>query len=244
MDFIHIGTQDGIGHDRTATAMEACHRGMKAIMDAWRDAGRPIYLSAAISPLYIQPYVHARRVGNDVEFGQAREATNVSLSWFTGLLYHRNDPDNAVVRASWFPGYNPRLARLHATMSALGGTLFIGGDDPRELTPDRVALMTNPDVVALAFQPLVIRPLTLQDLPAPVWHAKVSDRMHVVAIFNWDGANPVSHTVLFRDLGLGDRSVYSVFDLWTQTELGTRESSISVELGPHGVALYRLIWQR
>src|SRR3712207_2326702 len=106
LDFLQIGTQEGVRHDRNATAMEAFHRGMRAITRAWQDAGRPMFISAAISPLYIQPYVHARRVGNDVEFGQARQATNVALSWFTSLLYHRNDPDNAVLRRTWYPGYN------------------------------------------------------------------------------------------------------------------------------------------
>jgi hypothetical protein len=237
LDFLQIGTQEGVRHDRDATAMEAFHRGMRAITRAWQDAGRPIFISAAISPLYIQPYVHARRVGNDVEFGQARQAANVALSWFTGLLYHRNDPDNAVLRRTWYPGYNDALAKLHATMSALGGTLFLAGDDPRELSPARAALLTNPWVLGLTRQPLQVRPLSVRETPAPVWHGPAPDGMHVVAVFNWDGARGARHTIRFQDLGLADRAVYRLFDLWENTEKGNHEHSFTIDLPPHGVVL-------
>lgn len=240
LDFLQIGTQEGVRHDPSVTAMEAFHRGMRTITEAWRDSGRPMFISAAISPLYIQPHVHARRVGNDVEFGQAREASNVALSWFTGLLYHRNDPDNAVVRPTWFPGYNDNLARLHATMAALGGTLFLAGDDPRELPPGRAALLTNKSVLALAREPLVIRPLTVAETPAPVWHAPAVDGSYIVAVFNWDGATSRRQTVRFADIDIDQRAAYSVFDLWAEQEMGMRESSVTVDLPPHGVALLRL----
>jgi alpha-galactosidase len=240
LDFLHIGTQEGVRHDPNVSAMEAFHRGMRVITDAWRDSRRPMFISAAIAPLYIQPYVHSRRVGTDVEFGQARQASNVALSWFTGLLYHRNDPDNAVVRQNWFPGYNDNLARLHATVSALGGTLFIAGDDPRELTPGRAALVTNPSIVELAEHPVVIRPLSIRQAPAPIWHADQPDGSHLVAVFNWDGARGARHTIRFGDLGLPERGVYDLFDLWAEERFGVSESSFSVELPPHGVALLRL----
>jgi hypothetical protein len=240
LDFLQIGTQEGVRHDPNVTAMEAFHRGMRMISQAWRDSGRPMFISAAISPLYVQPYVHARRVGNDVEFGQAREAANVSLSWFTGLLYHRNDPDNAVIRGSWFPGYNDKLARLHATMAALGGTLFIAGDDPRGLSPTRAALMTNPSVVELARRPVVIRPLSIKETPAPIWHATQPDGSRIVALFNWDGVNGRRHVVRFADLGLPGGAVYTAYDLWNESPFGVFESSFTVDLPPHGVVLLRI----
>jgi hypothetical protein len=241
LDFLQIGTQEGVRHDPTVTAMEAFHRGMRTITRAWQDAGRPIFISAAISPLYVQPYVHARRVGNDVEFGQARQATNVALSWFTGLLYHRNDPDNAVVRRTWYPGYSDSLARMHVTMSALGGTLFLAGDDPRNLSPTRASLLTNAWVLGLARQPLHVRPLRVQQTPAAIWHAPGPDGVHVVAAFNWDGTSGAQHTIRFRDLGLLDRGVYRIFDLWENAEMGRHEHSFTVELAPHGVVLLYVI---
>jgi alpha-galactosidase len=240
LDFLQVGTQEGVRHDPTVTAIAAFHRGMRAITNAWRDSGRAMFISAAISPLYIQPYVHARRVGNDVEFGQARQATNVALSWFTGLLYHRNDPDNAVVRGNWFPGYNDALAKLHATMAAFGGTLFLAGDDPRKLSPARASLMTNRSVLALARNPIVARPLSVQQTPAPVWHGGLADGSQIVGVFNWDGAKGARHAVRFRDLGLDERAVYTVFDLWAEAQFGVFESSFTVNLEPQGVALLRV----
>jgi hypothetical protein len=214
---------------------------MQAVAQAFADSGRAMFLSAAIAPLYLHQYVHARRVGNDVEFGQARQAKNVALSWFTGLLYARNDPDNAVVREGWFPGYNERLAKLHVTMSALGGTLFLAGDDPRGLTPRRAALLTNPDVLSLARTPLVARPLGgVQGEPPAVLHAAEPDGSHVIAVFNWNGASSSQTTVRVRDLGLDERAVYTVHDLWNAGPTGAVESVLTVDLQPHGVALLRL----
>ena len=240
LDFLHIGTQEGARYDPNLTAMEGFHRGMRAITDAWEHANRPIFLSAAISPLYLQQYVHARRTGNDVEFGQARQAKNVALSWFTGLLYHRNDPDNAVVRRGWFPGYNDALAKLHVTMDALGGTLFIAGDDPRELSPARAALLTNRDVLALARRPLVIQPLSVGDEPPSVWHGVEENGTRLLGIFNWNGTASARHEIRLSDLGLDPRERYRVYDLWEQRDIGMREFSITVELAPHGVALLRI----
>lgn len=240
LDFLQIGTQEGVRHDPSVTAMQAFHQAMQAITDAWSDSGRPIFISAAISPLYVQPYVHSRRVGNDVEFGQARQAKNVALSWFTGLLYHRNDPDNAVVRRDWFPGYTDGLAKLHVTMDALGGTLFIAGDDPRKLSPARAALLTNEDMLAVAREPLVIRPLELEDDPPPIWYAAEDDGSYLVGIFNWDGDDPARYSLPLADLGLTADAAYRAVDLWTGQELAMTGGWIVIDLAPHDAALLRI----
>ncbi len=239
LDFLHIGTQEGRHHDPTATAMEAFHRGMAAVREGVASAGRPVYLSAAIAPLYVHEYVHARRVGNDVNFGQAREAANVALSWFTDMLYHRNDPDNVVVRADWYPGYSDEMARMHATMAALGGTLFIVGDDPRYLSPERAALLTHPEVLALAREGVAARPLDVGETPAPVWAATLHDGGVAVGVFNWSDA-PVRRTVPFAALGLDPVRPYHVRDLWTSDASGSATGAYTVELPPRTAALVRI----
>jgi hypothetical protein len=240
LDFLHIGAQEGVHHDPTATAMEAFHRGMTAVREGFASAGRPIYLSAAISPLYVHQYAHARRVGTDVNFGQAREAQNVALSWFTDLLYHRNDPDNVVVREDWFPGYSDGLARMHATMAALGGTLFILGDDPRYLSPQRAALLTDPDVLELAKEGVTARPLDLRETPPPVWAARTRDGAVVVGLFNWHDV-PVRRTVPFSRLGLDPARPYRVRDLWhAEAGVVTARGAYILELPPRSGALLRI----
>lgn len=240
LDFLHIGTQEGVHHEPTATAMEAFHRGMAAVRAGFAVAGRPIYLSAAISPLYVHQYVHARRVGTDVNFGQAREAQNIALSWFTDLLYHRNDPDNVVVREDWFPGYSDELARMHATMAALGGTLFILGDDPRYLSPERAALLTDPEVLELAKEGVAARPLELRETPPPVWAARTRDGAVVVGLFNW-GDVPARRTVQFSRLGLDPARPYRVRDLWhAEAGVVTVRGAYTLELAPRSGALLRI----
>lgn len=239
LDFLQVGTQEGVRWDPAATAMQAFHAGMQAVQEGFASAGRPIFLSAAIAPLYVQPYVHARRVGTDVNFGQAREAQNVSLSWFTNLLYHRNDPDNVVVREDWLPDYSDGQARMQATMNALGGTLFILGDDPRNLSEERAALLTDPDVLALATEGVAARPLDVGDTPAPVWWARLADGAIVLGVFNWNG-DEASHTVSLARLGLSPGRAYTVTDLWENVEAGSATDSYSVELPPRSAKLVRL----
>lgn len=240
LDFLHIGAQEGVHYEPTATAMEAFHRGMTAVREGFASAGRPIYLSAAISPLYVHQYAHARRVGTDVNFGQAREAQNVALSWFTDLLYHRNDPDNVVVREDWFPGYSDDLARMHATMAALGGTLFILGDDPRYLSPERAALLTDPEVLALAKEGVAARPLELRETPPPVWAARTRDGTVVVGLFNWEDV-PMRRTIPFSRLGLDPGRPHRVRDVWhAEAGVVTARGAYTVELPPRSGALLRI----
>lgn len=238
LDFLQIGTQEGRRHNPAMTAMQSFHQGMQAVLDGFHSAGRPIYLSAAIAPLYVHPYVHSRRVGTDVNFGQARQAQNVALSWFTDLLYVRNDPDNVVVRHDWFPGYSDAMARMHATMSALGGTLFILGDDPRYLRPERTALLTDPEVLALAKEGVAARPLTVGETPAPVWSARLRDGAVVAGFFNWSD-EPVQRTVPLSRLGLDITRRYEVHDLW-DGDAREVSGSLSVTLPPRSAALLRI----
>ena len=239
LDFLQIGTQEGQHHDPAATGMAAFHRGMESVRDGFASAGRPIYLSAAISPLYLHQYVHARRVGNDVIFGQAREAQNVSLSWFTDLLYHRNDPDNVVLREDWFPGYTEGLARMHTTMAAMGGTLFILGDDPRYLSPERAALVTNPEILDLAREGVGARPLDVRAMPAPVWAIRLRDGSVAVGVFNWD-IRPARYTIPLVSLGLDPSRAYRVRDVWNPEAGGTATGNYTVDVGALSVALLRL----
>jgi hypothetical protein len=238
LDFLQIGTQEGERHDPSATGMQAFHQGMAAVRAGFASAGRPIFLSAAISPVFVHPYVHARRVGNDVNFGQAREAQNVALSWFTDLLYHRNDPDNVVVREGWYPEYSEEAARMHITMAALGGTVFILGDDPRHLSPERAALLTEPEVLALAREGISARPLHVRETPAPVWAARSGDGA-VVGVFNWGEAD-AQHTITFARLGLDPARPYHVQDLWNPEAGGMATTSYTVTLPALSVALLRI----
>lgn len=240
LDFLHLGTAEGRRYDPGATAMEAFHRGMEAVRDGFATAGRPIYLSAAIAPLYVHAYAHARRVGNDVNFGQAREAGNVALSWFTDLLYHRNDPDNVVVRDDWYPAYPPSVARMHATMAALGGTLFILGDDPRYLSRERADLLTAPEIVALAREGVSARPLDVRETPAPVWVARRQDGATVLALFNWSEA-PARHAVDLARLGLDPARPYRAGDLWNPEAAGQMLQGVAdIEVAPSSAALLRI----
>lgn len=239
LDFLQAGTQEGVRYDPTVTAMEAFHLGMAAVREGVLTSGRPVYLSAAIAPLYVHQHVHARRVGTDVNFGQARQAQNVALSWFTDLLYHRNDPDNVVVREDWYPGYRDGVARMHATMAALGGTLFIAGDDPRRLSPERAALMTDPEVLDLAKEGVSARPVDVRETPAPIWVGRRADGSAIVGLFNWS-EQPVRRTVPLARLGLDAGRTYQVADLWDGPAHEAATTALTVDLPPFTAQLLQL----
>jgi len=145
-----------------------------------------------------------------------------------------------VVRENWFPGYSDGLTRMHATMAALGGTLFILGDDRRSLGPERAVLLTDPEVLALAKDGVTARPLDLREMPPPVWVARTRDGAVIVGLFNWGGVL-VRCTVLYDRLDLDPARPHRVRDLWNaEAGVATVHGSITVELPPRSGALLRI----
>jgi len=106
-------------------------------------------------------------------------------------------------------------------MAALGGTLWLSGDDlPSLAAQGRLGYLTDPEVLDVVRSGRAGIPIGLADRlrgPAAVWLAPQSDGSAVVALFNW-GNHAQTVAVPLAAIGLRART-YTVRDLWARASL-------------------------
>jgi alpha-galactosidase len=228
-DFLYAGGYPGIG---------ALRAGMEAIREGIGDA----YLLACGAPLLpVVGLADGCRIGPDTatpfydfDAGGARptifadEVTAVARN--VGALTHwaarfQIDPDVALV------GGNLELeqGRQLVTIAALAGGPFFASDDLRQLPPERLALLTNPEVLALAGGPPAVPDWEPDDRNRPPGQWRRGD---VVAVFNW---SEVGVEAAVRAPGAtGAR------DLWAGRDLPDFRDGSPLEVPAQGVRLLRL----
>jgi alpha-galactosidase len=228
-DFLYAGAYAG---------SRALAAGLKAIKEGTRDA----YLLASGAPLLpIVGLAHGCRIGPDtatplmdfeawkpsptvfadevLDIGRNLAARHFLNGWF------QLDADVALV------GGNLTLeqARQLVTLAALAGGPFLAGDDLPRLPPERLELLTNPEVLALAGNGAAVpdwEPDT-RDLPPTHWR-----RHDVLALFNWTAED--------FELEVRAPGARAARDLWARASLpGFRDGS-RLRIPANGVRLLRL----
>jgi alpha-galactosidase len=132
----------------------------------------------------------------------------------------------------------PDEAKVMLTLWCLfRSPLMIGGHLP-ETDATTVALLTNPEVLAVNQECLGGQPLRIAAEGTPVW---VSDYQGLsekaVGIFNLrDTACEVA--IPLQELGFS--AAVNVRDLWARCSLGRVEEKLRLELPPHSSALWRI----
>jgi hypothetical protein len=123
------------------------------------------------------------------------------------------------------------------TLWSIARSPLIMGGDLRHLDVATLALLTNPEVIAVNQHSTDNRPLFVED-GMRVWTARPEGRAdRYVALFNTtDKLREVS--VDFRWLGLS--LPVDVRDLWERKALGTATKRLAAILPAHGAGLYRL----
>lgn len=152
------------------------------------------------------------------EVGRNQAARHFLRSWF------QLDPDVALV------GGNLSLeqARTCVTICALSGGPFFASDDLDALPPERLAMLANPEVLALIGGEPAIPDWEprADDRPAAVWR-----KDGAVAVFNWEGAD---RTVTI------DLNGRSATDLWSGEEVPLENGFVTLEVPASGVRLLRV----
>jgi hypothetical protein len=163
-----------------------------------------------------QPTVFGDEV---VDVGRNLAARYFLEGWF------QLDPDVALV------GGNLTLeqGRQLVTMVALGGGPFLAGDDLPSLPPERLELLTNPEVLALVGggAPVPDWEPNRQDLPPVHWR-----RGDVLALFNWSGED--------SEVPVRAPGVSAARDLWARSQLPGFSDGTSLLIPANGVRLLRL----
>ena len=132
----------------------------------------------------------------------------------------------------------PAEQRTHLTLWVIfRSPLMMGGDLP-SLDSATLALLTNPDVLAVDQESLHNRELfTRGDREAWVADAPGSHDKYL-PLFNLNDRDAAAVTVSWRELGLAGKC--AVRNLWEKKDLGTYDNSFAPQIEPHGAALYRM----
>lgn len=272
LDFLYGAAYEAVRHDPEVTGTQALRLGLKRIADAVNPPGKAekAFILACGAPLMpIVGLVHGARTGGDVGAPQMADgkagpphvgfplilsmARNQAARLFFDRSLFAVDADVVMAPA---PQLTPDEARVMITIGALSGGIFMLSDDLDTLPADRLALLRNPNVLALVGGPAA-EPVHLfsapereaqdhwfafpQELP-PLWVRRDPDGSAIVAVYNWgDSARP--YRLHFSE-AIGTDGTFSVVDLWSPRRggraLGIKRDSLRLTLPPHSVRLLRM----
>jgi alpha-galactosidase len=148
---------------------------------------------------------------------------------------HWNDPDMLEVGNG---GMNEDEYRTHMSLWAILAAPLIAGNDLTQMTPYTVAMLTNPEVIAVDQDPLGKQGFrVMQEGPFEIWMKPMADGSKVVGLFNRQHTSePMS--VSFSALNI--RKSARVRDLWLRKDLGSFQGTFSTYVPSHGVVLTRI----
>ncbi len=128
--------------------------------------------------------------------------------------------------------------RMHMSLWSLLAAPLMAGNDMTKMTPETVAILTNPELIAVDQDPAGMQGHRIMEQGAIVVMMKpMADGSKVVGFFNRE-QGVVTASVKFSDIGLGDSA--SVRDLWAKKELGVQHGSFTTDVTEHGVVLVRI----
>ena len=126
--------------------------------------------------------------------------------------------------------------RTLMTLWSIARSPLIMGGDLRHLDDATLALLTNPEVVAVNQRSSSNQPHYLRD-DVRIWSARADDRGHYIALFNTSG-QARSITLDAGQLGFG--RVTRARDLWARRDLAMSPTGIERRIASHGADLLRL----
>ncbi len=167
---------------------------------------------------------------------------------------HWNDPDmlevgnegadnlvsdsNLVQSPIYRRGMTDEEYRTHMSLWCILAAPLIVGCDLAKVSRAALAILTNPEVIAVDQDPLGVQGRRVtQEGPLEVWVKPLADRSKAVGLFNRE-LGTSSITVHFQDLGIGGSA--SVRDLWARKDLGTFHGEFTTKVSGHGVVMIKV----
>jgi alpha-galactosidase len=148
---------------------------------------------------------------------------------------HWNDPDMLEVG-------NGKMSsdeyRTHMSLWCLLAAPLLAGNDLAKMSPETLAILTNPEVIGIDQDPAGIQGRrAAQEGPLEVWVKPLADGSKAVGLFN-RGESIMPVTAHFRDVGVGDSA--DIRDLWARRDLGVFKGSFTAQVPTHGVVLVKI----
>lgn len=169
-------------------------------------------------------YARMSKIG----FGQA------GLARFAGPG-HWNDPDMLEVGNG---GMSADEYRTHMSLWALLAAPLLAGNDLTRMTPETLALLANPEVIAIDQDRAGLQGDRLSASGSlEIWVKPLADGSKAVGLFN-RGDEAAAITVNFGDLGFAGS--LHLRDLWARRDLGVMRAGYTADVPKHGAVLVLL----
>jgi alpha-galactosidase len=212
--------------------------------DALKRTGRPILYSLCQYGFQRvwrwAPSVGANmwRTANDLNYSYDRFTVvgfqQEGLERFAGPG-HWNDPDMLLVGLGKI---TEDESRTQMSLWCLLAAPLLASADMTHITPATLAIMTNPEVIAVDQDAAGIQGHRVaEEGPLDVWMKPLADGSKAVGLFN-RGYGPLPVTVRFKDIGMKESA--TVRDLWQKKDLGTFQESFTAVVPKYGVVMVRI----
>jgi alpha-galactosidase len=146
-----------------------------------------------------------------------------------------NDPDMLEVGNG---GMRENEYRMHMSLWCLLAAPLLAGNDLRKMTPETLAILTNPEVIAVDQDPAGKQGrIVHQEGAVAVMVKPLADGGKAVGLFNRE-QGIVTVAVNFGDIGLPDEA--TVRDLWLRKDLGKFRGNYTVDVPEHSCVLVRI----
>lgn len=252
LDFLTHAGVEGAHHLPHYTGRMALNHAYEVLSDEIDKAGREIFVSLSIAPLFPYFLGHARRASCDV-FGRHDDTRYVlnsqNFSWWTsGRLYRFNDPDHIPLYKSEVDGREPSSeneARARYISSVIAGTVMMlsddygpGGDEVQtSAARERARQFANtPAVNEVARLGQAFVPVELADGTTPFYTLSHAGRSFA-AVFNFAG----ERRTLSFDAQRGELPVRGTMrDLYTGAEF-SYDGDVQVTLEGFDAVLLEVI---
>lgn len=148
---------------------------------------------------------------------------------------HWNDPDYLQIGNR---GLNLDEDKTQMSLWCLLAAPLISSTDLTKLTPAELAILTNPDVIAVDQDPLGIQGHRVsQTGPVEVWEKPLSKHRVAVGLFN-SGESALPASIAFSEIGFSHP--VHVRDLWKRKDLGVFEKTFATTVPKHGVVMIEI----
>lgn len=255
LDFMDTTAVEGYFYRPHTTALENLRIGLQVIRDAVGDAvlldkdGSPM-----LSPVGI---VDDGRTSQDTghTFQRSKEAApGIAARYYMHRNFFINDPDAFTVSRQLIEEREIQTpltlseAEVSIALAAMSGGMFEIGDDLPTLgaDPDRVALVTNPELLRIAKLGRAAIPVDLlsyraKDEQPSVFLLREDRRQSVLAVFNWT-ERPNSHLFSLSDLKLTPGRNYKFTNIFSpENNVALSGESIQLDQPAHSVRLVKIV---
>jgi alpha-galactosidase len=154
---------------------------------------------------------------------------------------HWNDPDMLIVG---MPGLSEMQNRAFFSLWCMMAAPLMAGNDLRDMSASTVAILTNPEAIAVDQDPLGVQGHIIRtDGPVTIWGAKpLFDGSQALLVVN-NGPSAGAAVVRLPDLGMPAGAPVYLRDLWrhaTTTLNAGRDGSLTIMVEPNEIVFARV----